>query len=82
RPKGCPACDYTGYMGRVGLFELLVVDEKVCDLILNRAMAHDIRKHARRHQGMLTLREAGLIKCVQHVTTPEEVLQHTDHYED
>ncbi len=80
--KGCPACDYTGYMGRTGLFEMLLMDQKVSDLILARAMSHEIRKYARTKQGMRTLREEGIIKCVQGVTSAEEILEHTDKFED
>jgi type IV pilus assembly protein PilB len=82
RPKGCPACDYIGYMGRTGLFELLVVNEAVCDLILNRAMAFEIRRHARKTQGMRTLREEGIIKCAQGITSVAEVMAHTDRFDD
>ncbi|MBI4557335.1 MAG: Flp pilus assembly complex ATPase component TadA [Candidatus Hydrogenedentes bacterium] len=82
KPKGCPACDFIGYMGRVGLFELLMVDDTVSDMILARAMAYDIRRYARRKQGMRTLREEGLIKCVQGVTSADEILLHTDKYDD
>lgn len=82
KPLGCPACDYIGYMGRSGLFELLVIDETVCDMILNRAMAHEIRRYARKHQGMRTLREEGIIKCVQGLTSVSEVIAHTDKYDD
>ncbi|MCL4691963.1 MAG: Flp pilus assembly complex ATPase component TadA [Candidatus Hydrogenedentes bacterium] len=82
RPEGCPACDYIGYMGRVGLFELLVVDDHICELIQERAMAHEIRKYARKKLGMKTLREEGIIKCVQGITTADEVLAHTDKFED
>ena len=78
RPKGCPACDFMGYMGRVGLFELLVVDETVCDMVLNRAMAFEIRSYARSAQGMRTLREEGIIKCAQGITSAEEIMAHTD----
>jgi type IV pilus assembly protein PilB len=81
KPKGCPACDYRGYMGRIGLFEMLLVDENVCDLILDRAMAFDLRRYARSN-GMRTLREDGIIKCIQGVTSVEEVLLHTDKFED
>jgi type IV pilus assembly protein PilB len=82
RPKGCPACDFIGYMGRTGLFEILLFDERVCDLILNRAMSYDIRRYARKEQGMRTLREEGMIKCVQGITSVQEVLDHTDYFED
>jgi len=82
RPKGCPGCDFKGYMGRTGLFELLIVDEKINELILDRAMSYDIRKHARKYQGMRTLREEGIIKCAQGITSVEEIIAHTDAYDD
>lgn len=82
KAKGCPACDYTGYTGRTGLFEMLVVDEQVNEMILDRAMAFDIRKYARKHQGMRTLREEGVIKCITGETSADEVLAHTDYFED
>ena len=64
------------------MFELLTVDGTICDMILNRAMAYEIRKYARFEQGMRTLREEGLIKAVQGITTPDEVIDHTDLYDD
>ena len=82
RKKGCPACDYVGYMGRTGLFELLVIDEQVCEMILDRAMSFEIRKYARKSQGMRMLREEGIIKCQQGITSVEEIIAHTDLYED
>ena len=81
-PKGCAACDYIGYMGRTGLFEYLSVNEDVCDMILNRAMAFEIRKYARKSLGMRTLREEGIIKCVQGITSVQEVLHDTDKFDD
>ncbi|MBX7258568.1 MAG: Flp pilus assembly complex ATPase component TadA [Candidatus Hydrogenedentes bacterium] len=82
KASGCPACDYIGYMGRVGLFELMVIDETLREMIEGRAMSHDIRRYARRKMGMRTLREEGLMKCVQGITTTEEILAHTDKFED
>ncbi len=82
RPKGCPACDRVGYMGRTGLYEFMQVDETVRELILDRAMAIDLRRHARRKQGMLVLREQGMLKCAQGITSAEEIMDHTDLYED
>lgn len=80
--KGCPACDFKGYMGRNGLYEMLVVDEHICELVLDRAMAFDIRRYARKKQGMRTLREEGIIKCIQGLTTIDEVCAHTDKFDD
>lgn len=82
KADGCPACDYIGYMGRVGLFELMTVDEPLCDLINQRALAYEIRQYARRKQGMRTLREEGIIKCLKGVTTTDEILAHTDKFDD
>jgi type IV pilus assembly protein PilB len=82
RPKGCPACDYIGYMGRIALFEFLKIDEAINEMILDRAMAFDIRRYARKKQGMRTLREEGIIKSLKGVTSAEEVIAHTDLFED
>ncbi len=82
RAKGCAACDYVGYMGRIGLYEMLLVDETIREMILERAMAHELRRYARKAQGMRILREEGLMKCVQGITSPAEVIARTDRYED
>ncbi|MBP9004051.1 MAG: Flp pilus assembly complex ATPase component TadA [Candidatus Hydrogenedentes bacterium] len=82
RPRGCAACDYVGYMGRIGLYEFLAVDEPIREMILERAMAFEIRRYARKHQGMRVLREEGIIKCVKGITSAQEVIDHTDLYED
>ncbi len=82
RAKGCAACDYIGYMGRIGLYEMMVVNETVREMILERAMAHELRRYARKEQSMRVLREEGLLKCVQGVTSPAEVIAKTDSYED
>ena len=82
RHKGCAACDYRGYKGRTGVYEMLQIDEVIRDMILGKAMAHEIRKHARKNQGMLTLREEALIKAVKGETTAAEVMEHTEHFED
>jgi len=82
RAKGCPACDYVGYKGRTGIYELLTVDDAVRQMILDRVMTHVMRKYARSKQGMLTLREEALIKAVQGITTADEVNTHTELYID
>ncbi|NLN91711.1 MAG: Flp pilus assembly complex ATPase component TadA [Candidatus Hydrogenedens sp.] len=82
RAKGCAACDYVGYMGRTGLYEIMLVDEFVRELILERAMAHELRNYARKDQGMVILREEGLVKCIQGITSAAEVIAKTDKYED
>jgi type II secretory ATPase GspE/PulE/Tfp pilus assembly ATPase PilB-like protein len=82
RAKGCVNCDYVGYNGRTGLYEMVSVDEGIRDLVLDSATALQLRRYCRKHLGMITLREAALMKAVQGVTTAAEVLYHTDAYED
>jgi type IV pilus assembly protein PilB len=76
RGKGCNKCGGTGYAGRQGLYEVMPVTPAIRDLILDRAATNEIQQTARR-QGMLTLREDGLIKVKKGVTTIEEVLRET-----
>jgi general secretion pathway protein E len=74
--RGCPACAHTGYKGRTGIYELLLVDEALRQSILKRADAGTIRQLARR-QGMQTLAEDGWSKVAQGLTTSQEVLRVT-----
>lgn len=76
RPNGCSACHNTGYRGRVGLFEVMEVTEEIKDLILSRAQSYQIKKKAI-EQGMVTLRQSGLIKIKEGITSIEEVLRET-----
>jgi type IV pilus assembly protein PilB len=74
--KGCDQCNGTGYAGRQGLYEVMPITPEIRELILDRASTTEIRKLAIK-QGMLTLREDGLIKVGKGVTTVEEVLRET-----
>jgi type IV pilus assembly protein PilB len=82
KANGCESCEFTGYSGRTGLYEMVTVDEGIRDLILDSATSIQLRRYCRKYLGMITLREAGLLKAVQGITTAEEVLYHTDLYED
>jgi general secretion pathway protein E len=73
---GCPACVNTGYQGRTGIYELLLVDDAVRQLILQRADASALRQLAIR-QGMQTLAADGWSKVAQGLTTVQEVLRVT-----
>jgi general secretion pathway protein E len=73
---GCEACSGTGYLGRVGIFELLPVTSEICKVIVQRADAGSIR-HLAVEQGMRLLREDGWDKVYQGVTTLAEVLRVT-----
>ncbi|MCH8156525.1 MAG: type II secretion system ATPase GspE [Nitrospinae bacterium] len=74
--KGCKRCSQTGFRGRIGIYELLIVDDGTRQLILNKATAHMIRDLAR-EKGMVTLREDGWKKVAAGITTVEEVLRVT-----
>lgn len=76
RGKGCDYCMGTGYRGRSGIFELLIVDDEIRQLILDRISSNIIKKKAI-EKGMLTLRSDGALKVAQGVTTIEEVLRIT-----
>ncbi len=71
---GCEYCRNTGYRGRTGIFELMIVNSEIRQLILERASSDVIRKMAV-SQGMQLLRESGLEKVGQGITTIEEVLR-------
>ena len=74
--KGCPVCGQTGYAGRIGVFEVLVITEPVRELIMKRANADQIRQQAVK-EGMKTMIEDGIRKVLAGVTTIEEVLRAT-----
>ncbi|MBI3088234.1 MAG: type II/IV secretion system protein [Candidatus Omnitrophica bacterium] len=74
--RGCPACNGTGYKGRTAIYEFLMVDETIQELILRRASSAEIVRAARA-AGMRTLRQDGWAKILQGITTPEEVLRVT-----
>ncbi|HVU86631.1 MAG TPA: ATPase, T2SS/T4P/T4SS family [Pirellulales bacterium] len=76
RGKGCENCNNTGYKGRVGLFELMVMNEDLREMVLRNASTDDLRDKARSY-GMITLRDAGLTQCYAGTTTIEEVVRET-----
>jgi type IV pilus assembly protein PilB len=76
-PVGCPTCNFSGYKGRVAIYEVLPLYEKLKDLIFERASAAEIKRVARA-EGMKTLRESGLTKVLEGITTLEEVIRVTE----
>ncbi|MDR3721753.1 MAG: type IV-A pilus assembly ATPase PilB [Candidatus Acidoferrales bacterium] len=74
--KGCSTCNNTGYKGRVGLYEVMEINDELRELILVGASALEIKKKAL-EQGMITLRRSGLQKVAAGLTTMEEVLRET-----
>jgi len=76
RSKGCDKCDNEGYHGRIGIYEVLEVNESIEKLITQSASTEVIEKQAREN-GMLTMTEDAFIKAVQGITSIEEVLRVT-----
>lgn len=74
RGEGCEACRGTGYKGRIGIYELMEVNDEIAELIVHRAPLADIREAAKAN-GMRELREDGLEKVLQGITTPDEVMR-------
>ncbi len=73
--RGCAACRYTGYRGRVCVFELLVLNEMVKDAILNGRTSYEIRRISVETSGLVTLVEDGLFKASLGITSLQEVLR-------
>lgn len=76
RGKGCTNCFNMGYMGRIGIAEVLLLSSAIRDLILSKAQEHIIKQKAR-EEGMRTLREDGLSQALKGITTLEEILRVT-----
>jgi type IV pilus assembly protein PilB len=74
RPVGCPACSNTGYRGRVGLYEVMLLSEEIERLAVERASSDQIR-HVAIEQGMSTLKDDGLEKARRGQTSIEEILR-------
>jgi type IV pilus assembly protein PilB len=76
-PGACDKCKGTGYKGRVGIYQVMPITEAMQTIILSNGSSLDIEKQARR-EGILSLRESGLEKVKQGVTSIEEVLSVTN----
>lgn len=74
--KGCENCNNTGYRGRTALFEMLMMSDAIRDLILGEGISSTIRDQATK-EGMRTLRQSGLLKIYEGLTTIEEVVRET-----
>jgi type IV pilus assembly protein PilB len=74
--RGCENCNNTGYRGRMGIFEIMVLDDDMRDMIIAHASTQLLRAESRK-RGMRSLREAGLLAIFDGVTTLEEVVRET-----
>tara|TARA_R110002049_G_scaffold2750_6_gene22058 strand:- start:17913 stop:19625 length:1713 start_codon:yes stop_codon:yes gene_type:complete len=73
---GCEQCNNTGYKGRIALFELMVLNDKIREMVMGNASTDDLRDEAQRN-GMIPLREYGMRLASTGVTTVEEVIRET-----
>jgi type IV pilus assembly protein PilB len=71
-PKGCNECNFTGFRGRLGIFEIFVMNDELRELTLRRAGAAELRAVARKY-GMRMMVEDGYIKVKKGITTLDEV---------
>ena len=74
--RGCSDCSNTGYRGRMGIFEIFIIDDEARKLVYDKAPSSVLRARAR-EMGMRTLREDGIRKVLAGLTTPEEVIRAT-----
>lgn len=77
--KGCDHCRNTGYQGRVGLYELMLIDDEYRNIITGNPTATELRQLCKK-RGMVTLRQAGLRKVKQGLTTFQEILRVTENH--
>ena len=76
KPVGCRECGDMGYKGRTGIFELLISDDELRQMVAENAPSDAIRRHGRKH-GMTTLRDSGWQRCLSGETSLEEVVRVT-----
>ncbi|HZT43017.1 MAG TPA: ATPase, T2SS/T4P/T4SS family [Chthonomonadaceae bacterium] len=74
RGKGCELCRHTGYKGRIGFYELMRINSEIAEMIVRRAPLTEL-KAAAKANGMHELREDGLVKVLEGITTPDEVMR-------
>ncbi len=72
--RGCNFCSYTGFLGRIGVFEVLIVSDRIRALINEKATAAEINEQAVK-EGMITMRQDGMLKAKEGLTTPSEVMR-------
>ncbi|MDD4182422.1 MAG: GspE/PulE family protein [Candidatus Omnitrophica bacterium] len=76
-PKGCSYCNNTGYRGRIAILDVLLLDDKIKEMIIKRSSEDEIIEYAEKNKGYRPLRENGFVHCVSGTTSIEEVLRAT-----
>jgi type IV pilus assembly protein PilB len=75
--RGCPVCDNTGFKGRIGIYEVVSISKPIQELINTRTPAIKIEEYATTKEGMLLMRQDGMVKALKGLTTVEEVIRVT-----
>lgn len=75
-PKGCKKCGVTGFVGRIGIFEVLAISDRIAELLLQTSSEIEVEKIAKA-EGMRSMRQDGMIKVLDGVTTMEEIIRVT-----
>ncbi|MCF7887589.1 MAG: GspE/PulE family protein [Candidatus Omnitrophica bacterium] len=75
RAKGCPFCNHLGYKGRVGLLEVILLDDKIKEMIINGESEQDIVDYSMQANNFISLKEDGLSKCLDGTTSLEEIIR-------
>jgi type II secretory ATPase GspE/PulE/Tfp pilus assembly ATPase PilB-like protein len=74
--KGCDACNHTGYKGRVGIYEILIMSEGIKGALSENISEHEVRELAKK-QGMVTMLQDGVLKAIDGLTTVDEIMRVT-----
>lgn len=74
KPVGCEKCNSTGYLGRIAIYEVMPMSEKIAKLVVEKVAASEIQKQAM-SEGMLTMKQDGYVKVLEGVTTMDEVIR-------
>ena len=80
REKGCPLCEYRGFRGRTGIFEVLIMDDHLREMVNSHCTAIELRREARK-RGLRILREQGVARVLEGMTTFAEILACTDKFD-
>jgi type II secretory ATPase GspE/PulE/Tfp pilus assembly ATPase PilB-like protein len=76
KPKGCKICNFTGFKGRIAVFEAFLIDEEMEQFILKSPSIGELRKRIGQ-KGMVSMHQDGLLKALEGITTIEEVVRAT-----
>jgi len=77
RHKGCSFCGHSGYYGRIAILEVILLDDKIREMVAAKSPEEEIIKYAKQARGFNSLQEDGFLKCVEGITSIEEVIRVT-----